>query len=664
MLGGRAAGRLTRVGLALIATVVVVTTSFTGSAMAQDSSATPSTGASSSGGETTFTYADVSEPSSLNPLVGYLGTDYILWAMTYDLPINFSANDFSPDFQHSITTSVDTSSDGLNFTYHIRPNMKWSDGQPFTAEDVAWTLNYYKVHNTSNYSSDLVLMDHATATNATTMVLTASKPTSLYSGKTVFMYEYILPEHIWSKYDCKCAPGSATDVADYKKAKQDPVLGQDPSTGGTVGSGPFIMQQYQKSQFVSLTKNPTYWGNSVGLTPHVDKVVYKIFGNQDAEAAALRNGEIDFGYFTSANILNTLKGQGLNTRGAQVPSFGEVGINTGSAYQKADTTTGFKPHGDGAHALTDVVVRQAIRRAVDNKVLVDKVLLGYGTPGISPVQPDATTGAWTPGPNDPDLSFNLTAANQMLDSAGYKLQDPSSPPSESNLRVDPVNNKTLDFRFYSRSSDQPSQDIVPYISDWLNQIGIKIEPQTITSGKLGNIILDGNYDLFEWGWYPNPDPNYILDVFSCAQRPPGDGTYLNSDSYYCNPDYDKLNDEQHTVTDATQRADVVHQMQAILYRDEPYVVLWNDQVLEAWTNKFTGYVSQPGNDRGDALATYGPYSFISIRAASAGGTGGTGGSSSSGGIPAWVWIAIAGVILAIIVVVVVSRGRRDDENIA
>jgi peptide/nickel transport system substrate-binding protein len=648
----------------LIATVVVVTTSFTGSAMAQDSSATPSTGASSSGGETTFTYAAVSEPSSLNPLVGYLGTDYVLWAMTYDLPINFATNDFAPDFQHSITTSVDTSSDGMNFTYHIRAGMKWSDGQPFTAADVAWTLNYYKVHNTSNYSSDLVLMDHATATNATTMVLTSTKPTSLYSGKTVFLYEYILPEHIWGKYDCKCPPGSATDTADYKKAKQDPVLGQDPTTGGTVGSGPFIMQQYQKSQFVSLTRNPNYWGTSVGLKPHVDKVVYKIFGNEDAEAAALRNGEIDFGYFTGANILNTLKGQGLNTRGAQVPSFGEIGINTGSAYQKADPATGFKPHGDGAHALTDVVVRQAIRRAVDNQVLVQKVLLGYGTAGISPVQPDATTGAWTPGPNDPDLSFNLQAANQMLDAAGYKLQDPSSPPSTSNLRVDPVNNKPLDFRFYSRSSDQPSQDIVPYVSDWLNQIGIKIEPQTITSGKLGNIILDGNYDLFEWGWYPNPDPNYILDVFSCAQRPPGDGTYLNSDSYYCNPAYDALNDQQHTVTDATQRATIVHQMQAILYRDEPYVVLWNDQSLEAWTNKFTGYLSQPGDNRGDALATYGPYSFISVRLASAGGTGGTGGSSSSGGIPAWVWIAIAAVVLVIIVVVVMSRGRRDDENIA
>ncbi|MEP7060702.1 MAG: ABC transporter substrate-binding protein, partial [Actinomycetota bacterium] len=393
MTGGKMGGRLTRVGLAVAASAVVVLTSFMGSAFAQDSSSAAPGGSKS---PVTFTFADVSEPSSLNPLVGYLGTDYVLWAMTYDLPINFATSDFAPDYQHSITTSVDTSSDGMSFTYHIRPNMKWSDGQPFTANDVAWTLNYYKQHNTSNYSSDLVLMDKATATNDTTMVLTSTKPTSLYSGKSVFMYEYILPQHIWSKYECNCPAGSAADTAAYKSAKQDPVIGQDPSTGGAIGSGPFIMQQYKTGEFVSLEKNPTYWGNSVGLTPHVDQVVYKIFGNQDAEAAALKSGEIDFGYFTSANILNTLKAQGVNTRGAQVPSFGEIGINTGSGSQSPDPATGFKPHGDGAHALTDVVVRQAIRRAVDSKLLVDKVLLGYGTPGISPVQPDATTGSWTP----------------------------------------------------------------------------------------------------------------------------------------------------------------------------------------------------------------------------------------------------------------------------
>jgi peptide/nickel transport system substrate-binding protein len=621
-------------GLVFVATALVVSTGFMGSALAQSSSSSSSP--SSSSGPVTFTYADVSEPSGLNPMVGYLGTDYYTWAMNYDLLINFSTTDFSPDFQHSITTSVDASADGMTFTYHLRPNMKWSDGQPFTANDVAWTLNYYKKNDVSNYSADLALFASATASNPTTVVIKSTKPTSLYSGKSVYLYEYILPEHIWGKFE-----------NDYKGALREKNV---PS----VGSGPFIITKYVKQDFVELDRNPNYWGNAVGLTPHVDRVVYKIFGNQDAEAAALQNGTIDFAWFTSASILNTLKARGLEVRGAHVPSFGEIGINNGSAYQApAKVATGdFKPHGDGAKALTDVVVRQAIRRAVDNTTLVNKVLLGYGTPGISPVQPDATTGAWKPGPNDPDLSFNIQAANAMLDQAGYKK-------GPDGVRVDPKTGKPLDFRFFSRSSDQPSQDIVPYVQGWLQQIGIKLEPQTMGSTKLGNVILAGDYDLFEWGWYPNPDPNSILDVFTCAQRPPNADTYANSDNYYCNPQYDQLQAQQQSVTDVTQRAGIVHQMQAILYRDEPYVVIWNDALLEAWSPKWTGFLSQPANN-GDILATYGPLSFISLRPV----TGSSAGTTSSSGISPWVWVVIAAVIVVVIVAVMLARRRGEGEDSA
>ena len=632
MTEGTNSGRPRRLGVIAIA-AVLATTLLAGVAAAQSTSGSPSgsAAASSSNGPVTFTYGDVSKPTGTNPMVGYTGTDYIFWAMTYDLLINYSTKDFAPDFEHSITTSVDTSADSMTFTYHLRDGMKWSDGQPFTADDVAWTLNYYKKWQVPNYSSDLALLKDAKATDPTTVVLTSTVPTSLYSGKTVFMYEYILPEHIWGKFE---------DT--YGAAKHE-------SDVPAVGSGPYVMTQYVKNQSMELDKNPNYWGTSVGLVPQVDRVVYRIFGNQDAEAAALQSGEIDFGYFTSGSILNTLKNRGLNVVGAKVPSFGEIGINTGSAFE-TDTTGGFKPHGDGAHALTDVVVRQAIRRATDNTQLVQKALLGYGTPGISPVQPDATTGAWTPGPTDPDLSFNIDAANQMLDAAGYTK-------GSDGIRVDPTNNKPLEFRLFIRSSDQPSQDMVPFFQGWMQEIGIKIDMTLMDSSKLGDVILAGDYDLFEWGWYPNPDPNYILEIFTCKERPPDAATYRNSDMYYCNPDYDKLYEDQLKATDATKRADIVHQMQSILYTDEPYVVIWNDAVLEAWSPNWTGFQPQPAGD-GDILATYGPLSFISLHPV-AGSTAGTG---SSGGIPSWVWLAVLAGIVVIGAGVVVSRRRQGDDE--
>ena len=209
-----------------------------------------------------------------------------------------------------------------------------------------------------------------------------------------------------------------------------------------------------KNQYVQLDRNPYYWGLDAGLTPKVDQIIYRIFGNQDAEAAALQSGEVDFGYFTSANILNTLESRGLETRGAAVPSFGEIGINTGSAYQ-TDPAGGFKPHGDGHPALQDVVLRQAMRRAVDNQMLVDKVLLGYGDPrhlARAAGRDDRRVGAGTrrSGPvrsTSPQRTRCWTTPATRWDpTASASTRSPGKP---------------LEFRFYSRASDQTSIDIVP-----------------------------------------------------------------------------------------------------------------------------------------------------------------------------------------------------------
>jgi peptide/nickel transport system substrate-binding protein len=615
---------------AVVAAVVLISGTFTGAALAQ--SATPKQA-------TTFTWASTGEPSSLNPMVGYLGLDYTFWAASYNIPIEFGAKDFSPDFQHSIVTSVDASSDGMTFTYHMRSGMKWSDGQPFTANDVAWTLSYYKKYsaNISNYAADMALVDSVTATDDTTFVLKSTKPTSFYSGGSVFLYDYILPQHIWSKYE--------NDIKGAKLVKNVP----------NIGSGPYVITDYKPGQSVTMERNPNYWGLSAGLTPTYDKIVYIIYNNEDAIAAALQNGEIDFGIFTAANILNNLKGKpNIAIRGATTPSFDEIGLNTGSAYQ-TDPAGGFKKHGNGSHALTDPIVRQAIREAIDSKTLFDKVYLGYGSVADSPVQPTATTGNWDPPP-DQTLAFNIADANAKLDAAGYKM-------GPNGVRIDPFDNKPLEFRYYTRNSDQNTIEVAPFVRDWLSQIGIKANVASVSSSKLTSIIEDGTYEMFQWGWYPNPDPNYILGIFTCGQRAPAPGVYGNNDSYYCNPAYDKLAQEQASTTDAAKRVDIVHQMQAILYQDQPYIMLVYAPTLEAYrTDHVTGFTPQPGDSatlKGDLLAAYGPFSFISIRPASS--TAGT--ASGTKGISAGVWIGIiAAIIVALGGVTMLRRRRVSDED--
>jgi peptide/nickel transport system substrate-binding protein len=622
--------KIGRSATGLVASTILVALVLMPGISSAKESATPSpTGSVVAPSKDTFIFADTSEPSSLNPIKGYLGTDYTIWAIEYNLPIEFGLN-FESDMKNSITTSVDTSSDNMSFTYHIRPNMKWSDGQPYTANDVAWTLNWYKENQTSNYASDLTLMTKAEAINDTTFVIHTSKPTTVYSGDTPFMYEYILPEHIWSKFKTYDEAKQFTDVP-------------------AVGSGPFVVTQYKQGQYVKLEANKYFWGKSIGLAPHVNTIIYQIFNDENQEAAALQNGEIDYAYFDSANVLNALKGKpNVAINGGQIPLFDELGFNTGSNIE-TNTAGGFTPHGDPIHAVTDPAFRRAMRHAVDSSVIAEKVFGGYATPADSPVQPTATTGNWDP-PAD-QSNFSIAVAKQQLAAAGYKDTDGDG------IVNDPKTGENVVLRYYVQTGDKNTTNTAPFVSNWFKQAGVGTKVIAVSSTKLGNIINDGTYDMFHWGWYPNPDPSTILGVFRCNERPPGGGKYGNDDPYFCNTEYDKLYEQQLTVTSATQRADIVHHMQEIFWNNMPYLMLTYDDLLAAYrTDRFTDYLKQP-EGTGDLLATWGFRSFVNLRPVS-----GTSGEATTQGTSGTVWIAIAVGVIVVIGIILFVRRRGSDED--
>lgn len=529
-----------------------------------------------------FTYADTNEPSSLNPMTGYLATDFYFWAASYHLPITFGVEDLEavPD----LVTNVEVGEDGQTFTYTIRDDVTWSDGEPLEAEDVAYTLNMYKERHAYLPQTYVRLLDSIEATSPTTVVLHTSAPTSLYAGENPYMYTYILPEHVWRSLD---------------KPKQYENVPM-------VGSGPFRVAEYRTGEFVRMEQNP-HW---TGPEPYVDEIIYRIFKSEDAMAEALKAGEIDFAYIDSPNIFESLADEpNIETFQGPIPEFDEIGVNAGSAYQEAEGR--FKPHGDGHPALTDVTVRQAIRMAIDSQALVDKVKLGFGTAGTTIVPPVSIAGArWEPGP-DELLAFDLEAANRLLDEAGYLDTDGDGVREMPQGSIDP--GRPLEFRYYVQTNDTNTVKTAPFVQAWLEDIGIKTEVTAMTSGRLGDEILAGTYDLFHWGWIPDPDPDSQLSYFTCDERPPDAQTYANNDAYYCNPEYDRLYQEQRTTLDPETRLELLHEMQRIFYEDAAYSVLWYPPTLQAYrTDTFTGYLPQPSPE-GDLLAGYSRDGFLSIR---------------------------------------------------
>ena len=605
--------------------------------------ATGGTGQDEDREKVVFTWGSAGETSSLNPMSGYLALDFYFWMPQYYLLIDWAQKDFSAEW--SLATGVEVSPDAKTFTYTIRDDLTWSDGVPLTADDVAYTLNLYKNNNAYLPHNYLTQIDgDVVATDATHIEFSTVEPTTLYSGNVPYLYNYILPKHIFEEVE----KGNCPDG-------QDPCTAKSFDNVPSVGAGPFYIAEAEQGEFVRMVRNP-YWE---GAEPHIDEIVYRQFRNNDALAEALKAGEIDFAYdLTAPNIFNSLKDEpNIATVAASVPLFDYFNMNTGSAY--GPETGDFKQHGDGHPALTDPVVRRAIRMAIDSQTLVDKVWLGYATPGTSVIPPVSAAGArWEPT-GEEVISFDIEGANQLLEGAGYVDTDGDGVREMPTDSIDP--GRPLEFRYFVRSTDQTTIDAAPFIQKWLRDIGIETNVEAVSTTRLGDIENAGEFDLAHWSWFPDIDPDTALGWFICDARPPDGKTYDNDDSYYCNPEYDQMYEQQRAELDLDKRWDIVHQMQQILYEEEPYAILWYPPLLEAYrTDTFTGYKPQP-EINGDPLQGYSGIGevWLSLRPVSEG----SGAAAETRGIPAVVWIAIAAGVLVIVLIVVLRRRRLGEEDV-
>jgi peptide/nickel transport system substrate-binding protein len=324
-----------------------------------------------------------------------------------------------------------------------------------------------------------------------------------------------------------------------------------------------------------------------------------------------------------------------------------MAFNTGAALD--DGT----PIGNGNKLLKDVKLRQALAWAIDRPALVSKVLGGTGTPGSTIIPPIYAAQHLTP----PDaVGYDPAKAASLLDAAGYKV-------GSDGIRADSQGNR-LSFRLYGRSDSPDSQKSVQFLKGYLAAVGVETNVKIVSEDALTEFIGQGNYDLFEWGWVVEPDPNYQLSTFTCASRSYKQGGVITanlSDSFYCNPAYDKLNEQQQVTTDQAQRTSIVNQMQQMLYDDTPYIITYYYDDLEAYrSDRFTGFQPQPDPD-GSLLFQYGTWSYENIKPVTSVSQGQASGSTSSSSLN---WVLIGGLLLLVVVVVVVGltlrRGRDRD----
>jgi peptide/nickel transport system substrate-binding protein len=519
-----------------------------------------------------FTVGITNEVDSFNPFLGIEAESYEMWALTYDYMISYSMEDMSPE--PGLATSWEPSPDGLTWTFDIREGVMWSDGQPLTARDIAYTYNRILDGGpeSSTWGSYLTSVTKIEAPDDTHVVLTLEKPNAVLPLLPI----PIVPEHIWK------------DVTEkgVKSYAAEPTDGQP-----VVGSGPFrLVEGTAGGSTYRFEKNPDYWQGA----SHIDEIVFQVYKSDDPMVQALIKGEIDFADDITPLQVDALEGQeGITALNGNSPGFDEIAFNTGAV----DTETG-DPIGDGNPALEDPKFRHALGYALDLDQIVEKVYQGAGLPGDTIIPPAYSAYKWDP-PEDEAFTFDLDKAGSLLDDAGYTL-------GSDGKRTMPDGSSIGTLRLFARSENKKSVDTMDYFKEWLGELGIDAELTTMESNKLTNVILDGEFDAFQWGWYVEPDPDSMLSYMTCDQR----GGW--SDSWYCNPEYDALYTQQNGATDEAARQDAVKQMQEMLFNDSPYLVLVYNTLGEAYrSDRFACFQAQP-DPGGVLLFQYGVHNYLNI----------------------------------------------------
>jgi peptide/nickel transport system substrate-binding protein len=191
---------------------------------------------------------------TLNPISGFAVSEFEIWNVMYAGLTNLSAEDFSEE--PGLAESWEASDDGLTYTYTLREGLLWSDGEPLTADDIAWNVNTGRDQEWDNMWSTVRNLE-AVALDDRTLQITTSVPDPKLPGLGV----YILPRHVWEPV--------ATDY--------DAATTFDPG-GDVPGSGPFIVTEFNKGRSVVMEVNPNFYGWEGGDPPY-QRIVYQLFEN-------------------------------------------------------------------------------------------------------------------------------------------------------------------------------------------------------------------------------------------------------------------------------------------------------------------------------------------------------------------------------------------------
>ena len=524
----------------------------------------------------TLTFATISEPLTFNlALSNDAGSSGVLGYLFEGLT---DISWLSGEPQPNLAESWDVSADGLTWTFYLRRDVVWHDGEPFTAADVEFTFNEI-IYNegiptptraTFNFR---LLDDDGNWQQAPMTVMAIDDYTAQFVLPVSFapflrsMSTEIYPQHILQTY---VDTGTFNEVWD---------ISTDPSE--IVGTGPFLIDQYVSGERVAFRRNPDYWltdadGNRL---PYLDRVVQVIVPDLESELEAFRSGLADIhgvlGHeYAALEPLSADENFTIHRRG---PTFGSTFL-TFNQNQGVDPESGVAYVSEEKfYWFSNLAFRRAVAHAVDKDAIIEQVQHGLGYPQWSPISP--ATGAF----HNSDVAtyeFELEQANALLDELGWTDRD------NDGFREDDRGNE-IAFSLATNQGNTVREQVAGIIHQGVTEIGLNVDLQVIDFSELvDQLTTSYDWDAIAIGFTGGPDPysgivlwhsSESLHLWYPNQSEPATAWEAELDDLYIRASQE---------LDRELRIAMYHQAQEIVAENLPLIYTTHPERLNAVRNVF------------------------------------------------------------------------------
>jgi peptide/nickel transport system substrate-binding protein len=468
------------------------------------------------------------EPSTLNPITA---TDAYASAVDgYIYETLLRRDPKSLEFVPSLAESWEISADHLMYTFHLKKNIKWSDGHPFTAKDIVFSFNRImdpKVDaaHLRNYYQDIERLE-------------------MLDDYTV-RYRYKMP---YFRALTICGEISVVPAHLFKEGEN---FNQHPIGRMPVGTGPYKLLRWDTGKEIVLVRNEEYWGEKPGL----DRIVFKIITDSTVALQVLKQGGLDeMGLRPiqwEKQTENKRFEENFQKLSYYAPSFSYIGWNMR------------KP------VFSDRRVRQAMTMLVDRELFLKKILFGLGTVISGPFYINSPE-------YDKDLKpypYDPKAALALLKSAGWDYRN-----GEDILQKDGV---PFEFEFLIPASRKTSEQIATMLQENLKQIGIRMSIRKLEWAVFVQKVEEHNFDACTMGWALGweSDP---YQIWHSSQAVDKGSNFVG----FKNEEADKLIEDARKEFDGKKRNEMYHRFQQIIYEEQPYTFLFTMKELEAVSRRF------------------------------------------------------------------------------